>query len=108
MTERGVVLQSWPSVVSLTNQKHHITDGLIEYWFIIVDDSVVPEPLTITVEWFYRKVEKTVFTGRFYVIGKGDVFVLCSSERNASMFDVYHNGENVGVFVMILIIDWFL
>ena len=60
-----------------------------------MDNEVLPEPATFSIEWYYHKVQNAAFIGRFYVLGKGDVYVFYSLKNQVSVRDVYHFGENV-------------
>lgn len=96
ITSEGVLLQPLSSVISLLNQKiGNLESRNGNNGWCIVDNEVLPEPATFSIEWYYHKVQNAAFIGRFYVLGKGDVYVFYSLKNQVSVRDVYHFGENV-------------
>ena len=55
------------------------------------------EPDSFSIDWFYNDLAKGSFTGRFFVMGKGEVYVYHTEDQKASIRDVYTYGRSVGV-----------
>lgn len=68
---------------------------IFDYFFYFVANEILPEPASFTIEWFSNGVNNGVFRGKFYVLGKGNVYILCTDKKTVSIQDVYHFGENV-------------
>lgn len=72
---------------------------IFDYFFNFVVNEVLPEPASFTIEWFSTSLNNGVFKGKFYVLGKGDVYILCTEKKSVSIQDVYHFGENVNILL---------
>ena len=95
-----------------TSQKHGMGNSLIQtlkFDLFIATNEILPDIQLYTVEWINFAFEEDMFIGRFYLLGKGDVYILPSQNSYMTNVDVFNLGENV--FLIIIVLNqqyWFL